>query len=98
MEHEPRSVTTSAKFSVTTKNTEREAANLEVIEGFFTTLVKNKDPKAVAGYLADDFISHNPQVAGKEGMVDFATSQAEKQPAAGFVDVFHTVTKDDLVV
>jgi predicted SnoaL-like aldol condensation-catalyzing enzyme len=79
-------------------NTKREAANLEVVEGFFTALVKNKDPKAVAGCLADNFISHNPYVAGKQGMVDFAASQAETHPEAGFVDVFHTVAKGDLVV
>lgn len=98
MEHEPPPVTPTAKFSATAKNAEREAANLEVIEGFFTALVKNKDPKAVAGYLADDFISHSPPVVGKQGMVDFAASQAEKQPGAGFVEVFHAVAKGDLVV
>ncbi|MGH3673612.1 MAG: nuclear transport factor 2 family protein [Pseudonocardiaceae bacterium] len=98
MKHEPPRAPSAAKFSAKTKNTEREAANLEVIEGFFTALVKNKDPKAVAGYLADDFVSHSPQVAGKQGMVDFAASQAEKQPGAGFVEVFHTVAKGDLVV
>lgn len=54
MKHEPPRAPSTAKFSAKTKNTEREAANLEVIEGFFTALVKNKDPKAVAGYLADD--------------------------------------------
>lgn len=79
-------------------NTEQETANLEVVEGFFTALVKNKDPQAVAGHLADSFISHNPQVAGKQGMVDFAASQAETQPDAGFVEVFHTIAKGDLVV
>lgn len=79
-------------------NTEREAANLEVIEGFYTAMDRNKDPKAVAGYLADDFISHNPQIVGKQGMVDFATTQAKNQPRAGFVEVFHTIAKGDLIV
>lgn len=96
MKHKPSRIAPTT--TATKTNTERETANLEVVEGFFTALVKNKDPKAVAGYLADDFISHNPQVAGKQGMVDFAASQAETQPDAGFVEVFHTIAKGDLVV
>ena len=81
-----------------TANSADETANLAVVEGFFMALVENKDAAAVATYLADDFISHTPQVDGKQGMVDFATWQAENEPAAGFVDVFHTVAKDDLVI
>jgi predicted SnoaL-like aldol condensation-catalyzing enzyme len=69
-----------------------------VVEGFFTALVKTKDPGAVASYLADDFISHTPGIVGKQGMVDFAAQQAETQPNAGFVEIFHTIAKDDLVV
>ncbi|MGH3669188.1 MAG: hypothetical protein ACRDSH_00915, partial [Pseudonocardiaceae bacterium] len=58
MKRERSQAVPTVEFSATTTNAEREAANLEVIEGFFTALVKNKDPKAVAGYLADDFVSH----------------------------------------
>jgi predicted SnoaL-like aldol condensation-catalyzing enzyme len=86
---------TARTSSARTKTAEREAANLKVVEGFFIALVKKKDPKAVAGYLADDFISHSPAVVDKQGMIDFAAWQAETHPEAGFVEVFHTIAKDD---
>ncbi|MGH3854135.1 MAG: nuclear transport factor 2 family protein [Pseudonocardiaceae bacterium] len=98
MKHDPPRTPSTARVSAATKTAGHEEANLEVVEGFFAALVKNKDPEAVAGYLADDFISHSLKVAGKQGMVDFAAWQAATQPEAGFVEVFHTVAKGDLVV
>jgi predicted SnoaL-like aldol condensation-catalyzing enzyme len=67
-------------------------------EGMGFTGLSYKDAKAVATYLADDFVSNNPEVAGKQGMVDFAAWQAENQPKADFVEVFHTIAKGDTVV
>lgn len=78
--------------------TRAEAAKLRVVEKFFTALVTNKDPGAVAACLSDDFISHTPGLVGKQGMVDFCASQAANEPGAGFVEVFHTFAKGDMVV
>ncbi len=78
--------------------TAEETRNLAVVEGFFRGLVTNKDPLEVGRYLRDDFVSNEPMIAGKQGMMDFATFQAKNNPNANFVDVIHTVAKGDLVI
>ena len=75
-----------------------EAANLAVVEGFFKALVEEKDAEAVGTFLSDDFVSHTPGVEGKQGMMDFAAWQAENDPGAGIVEIFHKLAQGDTVV
>lgn len=75
-----------------------EAENLAVVEGFFNALVVEKDAEAVGTFLSDDFVSHTPGLEGKQGMMDFAAWQAENDPGAGIVEVFHKVVQGDTVV
>lgn len=69
-----------------------------VVERFFTELITKKDPNGVASLLSDDFVSHEPSIDGKKGMVDFAAAQAADNPGAGIVEMIHTVVQGDLVV
>jgi predicted SnoaL-like aldol condensation-catalyzing enzyme len=82
----------------TAMTVDQEAANLAVVQDFYVEMVDNKDAEGVARYLSDDFVSHNPELVGKQGMMDWATWQQENQPTAGVVEQIHTIVKDDLVV
>jgi len=75
-----------------------EAQNLAVVEGFFQALVVEKDAEAVGTFLSDDFVSHTPGLVGKQGMMEFAAWQAENDPGAGIVEIFHKLAQGDTVV
>jgi predicted SnoaL-like aldol condensation-catalyzing enzyme len=81
-----------------TSSDEIEAANLAVVERFFVELVSKKDAKGVEECLSEDFLSNNPTVVGRQGMVEFAAAQAKNAPKAGIVETFHFIAKGDLVI
>lgn len=79
-------------------STEEEVANLQVIKDYFNELVTKKDPAGVAEYLSDDMVSHNSNIAGKQGLLDFAAMQAKDRPDADFIDELLFFADGDLVV
>lgn len=84
--------------SSSAEHTSLEAENLAVVDAFFKALVEDKDAEAVGEYLSDDFYSHTPSIDGKQGMMDFAANQAENDPGAGFVEIYHSFAHGDTVV
>lgn len=82
----------------TKKKVTKEESNLAVVKGFFNELLTKKDPAGVAAYLSDDFVSHNPEIPGKQGLMDFAAYTAKELPNANIIEVLLTFSHNDLVV
>jgi predicted SnoaL-like aldol condensation-catalyzing enzyme len=78
--------------------TENEKANLEFITAYFNELVTKKSPDGVAAFLSDDMVSHNANIPGKTGLINFAAYQAKETPAANFVNELLAIASGDLVV
>lgn len=78
--------------------TPQEKRNVAVVFGFMNALNVDKDAQKVAPFVADDLITHNPEIKGKQGMVGFANYLKDKHPNAKVMQWTHVYAKDEMVV
>jgi predicted SnoaL-like aldol condensation-catalyzing enzyme len=76
----------------------QEKANVAVVFAFMNALNVDKDAAKVAPFIADNLITHNPEIKGKAGMVGFADYLKNTYPNAKVIEWIHVYAKDDLVV
>ncbi|MGP9545945.1 nuclear transport factor 2 family protein [Psychrobacter sp. AOP7-B1-25] len=73
------------------------ANNKKIAIAFYKTAYEGNPQKAVADYVGDDYIQHNPAVAnGKAGFIDYFEQMQTQYPNKS-IEFVRCIAEDDLV-